>query len=68
MTTDEMRTFNHLLDKFCKVPTGSPAQLLIGEEGITMVQEFVLLPDQFFLDMCYDEVITDDASATTTRN
>jgi len=67
-TTDEMRAFNRLLDEFCKVPAGSPARLLIDEEGITTVQEFVLVPDQFFLDMRYDEVITDDAGATTTRN
>jgi len=31
-----------------------------------MVQEFVLVPDQFFLDMHYDETITDDAGITTT--
>jgi len=67
-TTDEMRAFNCLLDEFCKVFAGSPAQLLIDEEGITMAQEFVLVPDQFFLDMHYDEVIMDDAGATTTQN
>jgi len=33
-----------------------------------MAQEFVLVLDQFFLDMCYDEVLTDDAGATTTWN
>ena len=49
-------------------PAGSPAQLLIDEEGITMAQEFVLVPDHFFLDMHYDEVIMDDAGATTTWN
>jgi len=27
-----------------------------------------LVPDQFFLDMHYDEVIMDDAGATTTQN
>jgi len=39
-TTNEMRAFNHLLDEFCKVPAGSPAQLLIDKEGITMVHDF----------------------------
>ncbi len=68
MTTNEMRVFNNLLNEFCKVPAGSPAQLLIDEEGITMVQEFVLLLDQFFLDMHYDKMVTDDAGNTTTWN
>jgi len=68
LTTDEMRAFNHLLDEFCKVPAGSPARLLIDEEGITTVQEFVLVPDQFFLDMHYNEMLTDDAGTTTTWN
>ena len=67
-TTEEMRALNRLLEEFCKVSPGSPARLLIDEEGITTAEEFVQVPDKFFLDMRYDETVTDDAGNTTTRN
>ena len=61
-------TFYHLLTEFMNIPQGSPGWLILDGDGISNVEEFTQVPDQYFMDMCHDEVVMDEAGVQTTRN
>ncbi len=67
-TPEEMMAFYHLLTEFVNIPQGSPGQLILDGDGISKVEELTQVPDQYFMDMHHDEVVTDEAGAQTTRN
>jgi len=60
--------FYCLLTEFVNIPAGSLGRLILDGDGITDVSKFTQVPDQYFMDMYYDVVITDDTNAETTQN
>ncbi len=65
-TPEETVAFYHLLTDFVDIPPGSPGRLILDGAGITTVSIFVQVPDQCFMDMRHDVVITDNAGLATT--
>ncbi len=60
--------FYRLLTEFVNIPQGSPGRLILDGDGISNVEEFTQVPDQYFMDMRHDEVVTDEAGGQTTWN
>ncbi len=67
-TPEETMAFYHLLTEFVNIPAGSPRWLILDGDGITNVDEFTQVPDQYFMDMHHDVVVMDNAGVETTQN
>jgi len=67
-TPEEMIAFYQIMTEFVNIPAGSPRWLILDGNGITNVDEFTQVSDQFFMDMCHDVVVMDNAGVETTQN
>jgi len=68
-TSEETMAFYRLLlTEFVNIPQGSPGWLILDGDGISNVEEFTQVLDQYFLEMRHDEVVTDEAGTQTSQN
>ena len=64
---EESQAFYHLLGLFCDIKTDHPIRKVFEEDEISTVPQFISMSEEYFHDITYEEITSDDAGVETVK-
>jgi len=64
---EESQAFYHLLGLFCDIKTDHPIHKVFEEDEISTVPQFISMSEEYFHDITYEEITSDDAGVETVK-